>query len=67
VVVGVGVEVPEDVEGELAGGLEDDAGEGAGVGLDDGLGVLSFLSSAGFSPAACTVGSLPVGGLSLSE
>ena len=64
---GVGVEVPDDVEGELAGLLVVDAGEGAGVVPDDGLGGLSFLSSAVFSLGGGAVGSLPVGGLSLSE
>lgn len=65
--VGVDVEVPEDVEWELEGVLEEGAGEGAGVVVDDELDGLSFLSLAGFSPAAGAATSLPAGGLSLSE
>ncbi len=68
--VGVDVEVPEDVECELEGVLEEGAAEGAGVVVDDeldGLSFLSVLSVAGFSPAAGAATSLPAGGLSLSE
>ena len=65
--VGVDVEVSEDVEGELEGVLEEGAAEGAGVVVGDELDGLSFLSVAGFSPAAGAATSLPAGGLSLSE
>lgn len=65
--VGVGFAVPTEVEGGLAGPLEDEAGEGAGVGVGDELAGLSFLSPAAFSPVAGSVCSVPVGGLSLSE
>ena len=65
--VGVDVEVSEDVEGELEGVLEEGAGEGAGVVVDDALDGLSFSSLAGFSPAAGAATSLPAAGLSLSE
>jgi hypothetical protein len=66
VVVEVGVEVPEDVAGELEGLPEDEEGEGASE--DDELDELSFLlSAAPFSAAAGVAGSLPAGGLSLSE
>lgn len=65
VVVEVGVEVPEDVEGELEGLSEDEEGEGACD--DEELGELSFLSAAPFSATPGAAGSLPAGGLSLSE
>lgn len=66
-VVEVGVEVPEDVAGELEGLPEDEEGEGASED-DDELDELSFLlSAAPFSAAAGVAGSLPAGGLSLSE
>jgi hypothetical protein len=62
-----GVEVPDDVEGVLAGLPEVDAGAGAGVAPDDGFGEVSFLSPSVFSLGGGAVASLPVGGLSLSE
>lgn len=62
-----GVEVPDDVEGELAGLLEVEVGAGADVVPDDGLGDASFLSPSVFSLGGGAVGSLPAGGLSLSE
>jgi len=62
VVVEVGVEVPEDVAEELEGLSEDE-----GASDDDELDELSFLSVAPFSAAAGAAGSLPAGGLSLSE
>jgi hypothetical protein len=65
--VEVGAEVPDDVEGELAGLLEVDVGAGAGVVPDDGLGEVSFLSPSVFSLGGGAVASLPAGGLSLSE
>jgi hypothetical protein len=66
-VVGVGVEVPEDVGEELEGVPEVEAGEVTGVLVDEVLDEPSFFSPGVCSPVAPAAGSLPAGGLSLSE
>jgi hypothetical protein len=66
-VVGVGVEVPEDVGEELEGVPEDEAGEETGVSVDDVPEGPSFFSPGVFSPVVPAAASLPAGGLSLSE
>jgi len=58
----------EDGEGELDGLVEDDEeGEEAGVVDADEPAGVSFFSAAPFSAVAAAAGSLPAGGLSLSE
>ena len=64
-VVGVGVEVPEEVGEELEGVPDDEAGEETGVSVDDEFEEPSFFSPGVFSLGAAA--SLPAGGLSLSE
>jgi hypothetical protein len=66
-VVGVGVEVPEEVGEELEGVPDDEAGAETGVSVDDELEEPSFFSPGVFSLGAAAAASLPAGGLSLSE